>query len=261
MEELQDVYPISKYFVGGHSQGGYLTYVMLMHYPDLIAGAFPIAGGVIIQAEPDVFEDEELRAQQRDTPLVIVHSKTDPNVAWSSSLYASERFMEEGWRAIRWLETMASEDAAKLHAFAATKIAEKAWAEACAALRRAVTIEGRDGSARTKELFAQVDAAARADAAKYEKVIEENADGSWIDAFLTFRDKFQHAPAAAKAMAAFRALREEHTDPANEARKAARAAFRRGDQDAGYAQYQVIVDSYYAAPRYRLTKRWIAERK
>ena len=59
-DELKTVYPVERYFVGGHSQGGYLTYVMLMHFPEKIAGAFPISCQVMIQCEPNVFDDEAL---------------------------------------------------------------------------------------------------------------------------------------------------------------------------------------------------------
>ena len=76
MDELRKVYPVGRYFVGGHSQGGYLTYVMLMHFPEKIAGAFPISCQVMIQCEPDVFKDEALRTAQRLVPLAIVHGKT-----------------------------------------------------------------------------------------------------------------------------------------------------------------------------------------
>ena len=43
MAELKGVYPISHYFVGGHSQGGFLTYSLLMNFPETMAGAFPIS--------------------------------------------------------------------------------------------------------------------------------------------------------------------------------------------------------------------------
>ena len=106
------------------------------------------------------------------------------------------------------------------------------------------------------------------DARKVEKsafkpvaVIKKNEDGAWIEDFLAFRDKFQHAPCAAKVMAAFEKLREEHTEPAKEAQKSARAAFQRGDQEGGYGKYQEIVDEYYAAPNYRMVKRWVSERR
>ena len=61
MAELKGVYPISHYFVGGHSQGGFLTYSLLMNFPESMAGAFPISCGVIFQCEPDAYADEPLR--------------------------------------------------------------------------------------------------------------------------------------------------------------------------------------------------------
>lgn len=282
MKELKDVYPIDKYFVGGHSQGGYLTYVMLMHFPDQIAGAFPIAGGVIIQAEPDVFEDPELRKQQRDTPLIIIHSKSDPNVNWSSTQYAWERFSEEEWRAfrvsapqdgghmfgllpvgsaIRWLEAMASDEPEKIRAFAERRLDEKAWADAASALQRAVAVDGGRGSKATRALLDRLDAAANEDAERFLKLIEANDDGSWIDDFLVFRDDFRHAPCARRVMAAFEKLRAKHKGPADEAYKSARQAFQRRDKDGAYAQYQEVLDEYYAAPRYRQIRRWVADRK
>ena len=82
LEELRETYPIARYFVGGHSQGGFLTYSLLMNFPELLAGAFPISAGVIFQCEPTAFIDEALRAAQRSVPLAIVHGKNDPVVGF-----------------------------------------------------------------------------------------------------------------------------------------------------------------------------------
>src|SRR4029077_4013304 len=80
LSELKQVYPIVRYFVGGHSQGGFLTYSLLMNSPTLIAGAFPISCGVIFQCEPEAYRDEPLRKAQRSVPLAIVHGRNDPLV-------------------------------------------------------------------------------------------------------------------------------------------------------------------------------------
>ncbi len=61
MKELKEVYPISHYLVGGHSQGGFLTYSLLMNFPESMAGAFPISCGVIFQCEPEAYNDGSLR--------------------------------------------------------------------------------------------------------------------------------------------------------------------------------------------------------
>ena len=39
MAELTEVYLISHFLVGGHSQGGFLTYSLLMNFPKSMAGA------------------------------------------------------------------------------------------------------------------------------------------------------------------------------------------------------------------------------
>jgi predicted esterase len=82
MTELKEVYPISHSFVGGHSQGGFLTYSLLMNFPETMAGAFPISCGVIFQCEPDAYDDKLLRKTQRAVPLTIVHGKNDPAVSF-----------------------------------------------------------------------------------------------------------------------------------------------------------------------------------
>lgn len=89
------------YLVGGHSQGGYLAYSLLMHSPEAVAGAFPISAKVIMENEPAVFTDEPLKANQRAFPLAIIHGKTDPNVAFSSGTYAVGLFLNAGWPAVR----------------------------------------------------------------------------------------------------------------------------------------------------------------
>src|SRR6202011_6195528 len=60
LDDLREAYPVARYFVGGHSQGGFLTYSLLMNFPEMVAGAFPISAGVIFQCEPSAYGDEKL---------------------------------------------------------------------------------------------------------------------------------------------------------------------------------------------------------
>src|SRR5205814_241374 len=108
LDELKSVYPVKHYFVGGHSQGGFLTYSLLMNSPEAIAGAFPISAGVIFQCEPSAFADKPLQEAQRAVPLAIVHGKNDPLVSFDSGAYASGLFLDTGWPAVR---LFASDDA------------------------------------------------------------------------------------------------------------------------------------------------------
>ncbi len=71
----------------------FLTYILHMHFPEEIDGTFPIAGGLIIQSEPDVFDDEELVSSQKSRPMAIVHGAKDNVVPFSTGVYAFNRLI------------------------------------------------------------------------------------------------------------------------------------------------------------------------
>jgi predicted esterase len=283
LDELRKFYPIGRYFVGGHSQGGWLTYTILMNFPDRIAGAFPISCGLLMQCEPDVFADEALRAAQRSVPLAVVHGKNDPLQDFGMGRYAAATFGENGWpairlftsdtaghmfvhlpvgEAIRWLEAMASDDPEVLVAFAGKQAEAGRYHDAIAALRKAKGLKQTDAQRqRADRLRASIDAKAKSKADGLLPRIKANADGSWVDDFLAFRDEFEFADGARGAMDAFAALREQHEPAARRVFEEAMMLFRQGKQDQGYAKYQEIVDRYYASPRYRNIKEQLKARK
>jgi pimeloyl-ACP methyl ester carboxylesterase len=282
MAELKSVYPIDHYLVGGHSQGGFLTYVLLMHFPDSVAGVFPVSAGLIMQCEPSVFADEPLRAAQRAVSLAIVHGKTDPAVSYNAGDYAAGLFREAGWPAfrfltddnaghmfarlpvgpaIRWLESLASRDPSTLLDFAQARAKEGAPRDAIAAIRKARVLDlNAAQKARAEALRATLDAAADQGARALLPRIKENKDAAWLDDFLTFRDSYEFADAARDIMTAFNALRAQHTEPAQAANNEANRLFQEGKADLAYKKYQEIVDRYYASPLYRIAKRALAAR-
>jgi predicted esterase len=284
LDELRKVYPVGRYFVGGHSQGGFLTYSILMNSPERIAGAFPISCGVIMQCEPDVFKDEALRDAQRSVPLAIVHGKDDPNVDFDSGgHYAAGLFGEHGWpglrlftsdtaghrfmllpvgEAIRWLEAMASDDPEVLVAFAEKQAGAGRYRDAIAALRNLKGLKQTDAvKQRADRLRGSIEAKAKAKADELLPRIKANADGSWVDGFLAFRDEFEFADASRTAMDAFEALRKQQEPAAQKAFQEGMMLFRQGKQAEGYAKYQEIVDKYYASPRYRNIREQLEARK
>ena len=285
LAELREAYTVERYFVGGHSQGGFLTYSLLMNFPELIAGAFPISAGVIIQCEPGVYADERLRGAQRAVPLAIVHGEQDRVVGFEMGEYAAVLFGEAGWpafrffadrsgaghmfarlpvgEAIRWLESQASGDPVRLLNFAEQRLRAKGYRDAVAVLNRARGLMKGDGAAkaRLERLSREIDAKAAVGAKEFLRRIREGGGRPWIDEFIAYRDDFEFAPAAREVMQVFEAVRAEHEGPAKKALEEARAAFRRGAREEGYAKYQEIVEKYYAASSYRNVKRWLAERK
>lgn len=291
MTELRETYPISKYFVGGHSQGGFLTYSLLMNFPEQIAGAFPISCGVIFQCEPGAYEDEKIRAAQRAVPLAIIHSKQDNVVPFSNGEYAATLFGEASWpafrffadtsgaghrfallpvkEAIRWLEAQSSDDPAKLLTFAEQRMKVKGgMRDAVAALNRARALKLDDASkTKLERITCEIDTKAAAGAKQFLPKIQgvnkppAAKSKPWIDGFLAYRDDFEFAAGAHDVMQAFAALRAEQEPAAKQALNDARAAFQQNRRDAGYAKYQEIVDKHYAASSYRNVKRWLAELK
>lgn len=283
MDALMRIYPIRHYFVGGHSQGGFLAYSLLMNSPEAIAGAFPVSAGLIFQCEPSAYDDAQLMAAQRRVPLAIVHGKNDPLVPYDGATYAHGLFADAGWPAvrlfaddqaahmfarlpvgpaIRWLEALASDDPKNLLDLAERRLGESAPRDAIAALQRARAL---DLDAKSRErldaLAAAIADRARPQAEAHLAAIRANTDGAWVDDFLKFRDDYAFADAAAEAMTAYDALRAAQDPPARKLIGEARAAFNRGDRDAGYARAREVVDKYYASSSYRLAKRWLAERR
>jgi hypothetical protein len=254
-----------------------------MHFPERIAGAFPISCGLLIQCEPDVFEDESLRSAQRRVPLAIVHATNDPLQGFILGKLAAITFADQGWpsvrlfasdtaghmfmhlpvaEAIRWLEAMASDDPEALVAFAEEQAGAGRSRDAIAALRNLEGLKRTDNQRqRADRLRAAIDARAKAKADEMLPKIKANADGSWVEDFLAFRDEFEFADGARAAMDAFAALRRQHEPAARRAFDEATMLFRRGRQDQGYAKYQEIVDKFYASPRYRNVKEQLRARK
>lgn len=278
LDEFKERFNFQRTFVGGHSQGGFLTYVMQMHYPDKIDGTFPIAGGMIIQAEPDNFDDEKLIQQQRETPMYILHGSKDFVVRTSMGQYAYNRLLAHDFarvkfhsppnghpydflpvdKAIRWLDMMTTHDAASLAKFADELVAAKQWRDVGAALDRAEALGEQEKFASARTAF---EAAAKQKSESLLKQISENKDGTWVARYLDWEEAFSLAKCATPTIDAFRKLRKQHSPSAETLYKDARSAFQNRDREKGYAKYQEIVDKYYASPRYRAVKSSLEQRK
>ena len=281
VDELRRELGLGKVLVGGHSQGAFLTYSLAMNYPDRFAGAFPVSGGLIFQAEPGAYEDAALRAAQRRLPFAIVHARNDGVVEFSMGAYAHQAFETGGFPALRlfssdtaahmfamlpvrdailWLDALSSDDPEALATFGEAQAAAGAWRDVAAAVVRAKALAKGKPSGRVAALGARLDAEAKGKAAAYAAAIVKNADRAWVDGFLEYRAQFEFADAAKPAMDAYAALRAKHQPEADARQQAGRQAMQNGDEAAGWAAYQEILDTWYASTWYPQVKRWIAER-
>lgn len=271
IDELAEQYNFNRVFVGGHSQGGFLAYLLHMHYPRRLAGTFPIAGGLVVQAEPDVFKDEDLQTAQRALPMAIVHGRADQVVPFSIGMYAFNRFKAHDFhraqlfspelghpydflpigQAIVYLDAMSTPDAAKLLAYAEAEAEKKSWRTVGAALARADELDATEAFKAVREAY---ESAAAEHASDLLTRIRTNESGDWIDEYLDWQDQFALSRVGATTVKAFEKLRRQHDGPAGELQTEAKAAFRAGKREEGWQKYQEIVDKYYASRLYRTTR-------
>src|SRR5688500_10202800 len=101
-EEVQKAFKTTITYVGGHSQGAFLTYSVILNYPDLYRGAFPMAGDCWIQNEPNLWEDKpEVMKKQKEIAIAVIHGRRDPVVAFSQGEHAYDCFRAMGWTKLR----------------------------------------------------------------------------------------------------------------------------------------------------------------
>ena len=84
-------------YIGGCSNGGYMTMELLLTYPDFFAAAFPVC-----QAYQDRWITDEQIQQLKDTPIWFVHSELDQVCPPSQSTFPTvERLLAAGSTNVR----------------------------------------------------------------------------------------------------------------------------------------------------------------
>jgi len=280
--EIRQQLKLTKVFVTGHSQGGFLAYSCLMNCPELFAGGMPISAGLIFQCEPTAFEDADVRRQQRKLAIVILHGDKDPLVSVAMANSAYESFLDDGFpmirlliakdaghpfiflpfdEGIRWLESMTSDDPRALLALAQGAFARKEYRDALAYLARAQELDRAGGHAPTaKSLRQKIEQLGAAPARKLETEIREAKGNGWVPDFDAFRAQFEFTDAGAGVMAEYATLRKQQETPAQKLCAEARQAFQNGDKARGYELCDQIVANYYASSSYRYAKQTLDER-
>ena len=278
IQELGALHNFDRVFVGGHSQGGYLSYILHMHFADQISGTFPMAGGLVMQAEPNVFEDAALLEQQRSTPLAIVHGRRDNVVSFKTGAYIYDRFCAHDFplavlispdvghpfdflpvdEAVQYLDMMSTNQIAPLAEFAQQMVAARNWRIVGNAINRAATIGGSSAFASIRDAF---ETAAQAKAHRLKQAIESNENGDWIDEYLVWQERFSQSEIGSTTVAAYRQLQVIHDPRANETIREARKAFKAGDRQDGWDKYQQVVDEHYAAKQYKIIKKRLANKR
>jgi predicted esterase len=101
-EEVQKAFKTTVTFIGGHSQGAFLTYNVILNFPELFHGAFPMAGDCWMQNEPNLWEDKpEATKKHRNIAIAVIHGKADPVVQFSQGEHGYDCFRAMGWTKLR----------------------------------------------------------------------------------------------------------------------------------------------------------------
>jgi predicted esterase len=275
VQELTKRLPVDRVFLGGHSQGGFLTYATFLYYPELFAGAFPMSCGLLVQCEPDCFKPDAVEKQHK-VAVAPIHGQGDDVVEFTSGDYCFKRMQESGFprlhffaperqghafmylpveEAIRWLEAMSSEDPAALLDFAEKQLAAEEWRDAMGAVLRAREFDKAGAlKARGDEIARKIDAKCAPEAKRLQDAIGKDKDNGWVDDFWEFRGRFAYAPAAEGCLRAYEKLKAEHTKPATDLFRAAR---NERDESARNAKYKEIKEKYYASSWWILVKDWV----
>ena len=101
-EQVKKAFKTTVAYCGGHSQGGFLTYSVILNFPELFQGAMPMAGDCWMQNEPNLWEDKpDVLEKQRRIAIAVVHAPDDPVVDFSQGQHAYDCFRAMGWQRLR----------------------------------------------------------------------------------------------------------------------------------------------------------------
>mgnify|MGYP003644826925 FL=1 len=279
IEELKKRHHTTRTFVGGHSQGGFLTWFFAMHYPDLVDGVFPMSSGMTMQCEADVFDDEALKSKQREVAIAVVHGRNDRAVPFAQGegtylrtrehrfpklrLFANgagHGFSSLPWlAAVEWLELVTGDNAAELAKEGQKALDEDRFADAMAIANHLRKVAPKHAA--IKHIAATVDEYAEGEVEQFAANVENPGEGEWIDDFLEYRDYYEFADCAKELMKAFAELRAKHELPAKKLIGEARGLFNKGKRDEGWQKYEELVKTCWASSQYPKVKGWLDNRK
>jgi hypothetical protein len=270
---VQKAFKTTVTYVCGHSQGAFLTYSVILNYPDLYRGAFPMAGDCWIQNEPSLWEDKpEVLKKQREIPIAVIHGKADPVVAYSQGEHAYDCFRAMGWtklrlfapanlnhmfmlapidEAIEWLDAMNGRNEAKSLTLAAKWSKEGEWGWV-----RQVAAASRSGALLQRSVE---DAAAKAVPAITQALKGKPAD--WILKWPDFWRVYGGTNAAKPLVDDYLAQREKERGAAVGLFNQSQVLFRSNKADEAYKILEKLRDEAPHTYQAYFASKWLSEKK
>jgi poly(3-hydroxybutyrate) depolymerase len=253
-EDVQKDFKTTVTYVGGHSQGGFLTYSVIMHFPELYHGALPMAGDCWMQNEPNLWEDDAKKMeQQKRIAIAVIHGRADPVVKFSQGEHAYDVFRAMGYPKLRffaperlghqfmlspvddalaWLDAMnglEEKDSFKLTS-KWLKDDEYGWA-----FQAAEALAAADKSARTKarKILDRCEKEAAKAATKMRESMKKEPPAAWIPKWLEFWRVHGATKGAAKLVKRYLKDRDKQSRDGARIFGEARGLFRSGNKAEG----------------------------
>jgi poly(3-hydroxybutyrate) depolymerase len=233
VREVTGAFKVHRTYLGGHSQGGFVTFSAIMHYPDLFQGAFPMAGDCWMQNEPNLWEKKpKTVAKQKKIAIAVIHGRRDPVVDFSQGEHAHGVFDAMAYpmlklfapenlghqfalspvpEALEWLDAMKGNDPKHALKWAEKWASKRAWGDAVPAARNVLSMKGATSAqkSRARGVMKKAEKEAKAMAKKMAKAMQKTPARSWLPKWFLFRRWFGLTKAAQSLVRHYDQQREE----------------------------------------------------
>lgn len=272
--EVQKAFKTTVTYVGGHSQGGFLTYSVITLFPELYHGAIPMAGDCWMQNEPNLWEERpEVLEKQRKIAIAVIHGRADPIVAFSQGQHGHDCFRAMGWTKLRLFAPEKLE-----HQFMLSPVDDALeWLDAMNGLEEKRSLElaakwAKDGewgwvvetSKAAKKSSADLAKRAEDAASKAADEVEKAMKGApkdWVPKWLDFWRVHGASNAAQPLVKQYLAKRDKQRRDGERLFGEARAFFQQEKKDEAYAKLEELLEKAPCTYEAWYAQSWLAERK
>ena len=267
-KEVQDELNTTLTYIGGHSQGGFVTYSCIMHYPDLYHGAFPMAGDCWMQNEPNLWDSQPDKVEaQKKIAIAVIHGQNDQVVSFSqgehafgvfaAACYPKIRFFKPEalghqfifspvGEALEWLDAMNGQDPPRAMNLAKEWVKDGEWGWAVqAAIAVKDNLDADETSIETaNKVLERVNTPAKEAASNMSAKIKGDESGSWVPEWFEFHRQYGATEAAKGLVENYFKRRQMSSESAEKLFWEAQTAFREDKDKAAYDKYEEILKDH-----------------
>jgi predicted esterase len=273
LKDVRSRYKLGKIYAGGHSQGAYYTFRVVLSKPGEFAGAIPFAGGLLMGLDP---KSAAKVKGKPGPPFAIIHGENDLVVDASLGDWAYEAFLKADYPCVRyyhakhghnwpgsvkaaleWILAVTSDDPEELIETAKKMLEEDRGSDAQFCLGRAGTLHGDAG--KIDPLRKQILDRGREHAETWIEKMKDRS-GAWAEELYDFRGQWGAVKTFAPVMKQLKALRKKHLPQATKQNRKAWKASRDGKKDEARELFTKTAEQCYTAFEYvRSAKRWLGD--